>query len=157
MLLPNQTILAVKLPCTSSTPHSKIQAFKLWINSFFSILSRMKVALKWKDSIGTQKGGVRVHYGTKFGWYTVNNHSYLQLFTKIKLSCLQATPLVGRSWKSIRFYWTYLLWFERNLAKDHKDTAKAQQCVIFMWSYQTNCSDDWTENWWVTVKGPSVV
>ena len=85
----------------------------------------------------TQKGGVRAHLGTKIGQNTINTCKvicdYLQNITPIcchthKVDCawLEAEKLVQRQ---VNYQASNLLWFERNRAKDHKDTAKNQQCV----------------------------
>ena len=50
-------------------------------------------------TLGTQKGDVRVHLGTKFGWTTVNTRSYLQFFTKNNTNMLsqpQGKPRMAR-------------------------------------------------------------
>jgi len=85
----NQTIFAMKISSFVSTPHSKFQLnparrfrdmnfqklafflsscfcfffFSSWYESYHKVKTSYLIALKF----ATQKGGVRVHLGTKFG------------------------------------------------------------------------------------------
>ena len=80
-------------------------------------------------------------------WLEYDKHLqiYLRSFTKNNtnmLSRTQGKPWMATSWKLVQKWVNYqtsnLLWFERNQAKDDKDTAKNQWCVIIKWSRITN-------------------
>ena len=81
---------------------------------------------------GTQKGGVRVHIGTNFSENAINICKVICDYSCIKntnmLSNLQDKPRMAKSWKLVQQYFNYwvsnLLWFEKNRAKDHNNTAK---------------------------------
>jgi len=113
-----------------------------WVSSFFlyffSCRQGVTAVIKHKSIIQLplnlvhKKGRIRAHIDTKF-WlqYHKWTQCYKWLFTKNNtnvFSCIQAKPLMGRSWKSPRRqsnYWTSnLLLFERNWAIDHEDAAK---------------------------------
>ena len=64
--------------------------------SCYKTRTRYPIALKF----GTQKGGIKAHLGTNFGWNTINMQSYERLWTKNNtdmLSRLQGKPRMGRS------------------------------------------------------------
>ena len=88
---------------------------------------RYPIALKF----GTQKGGIKAHLGTNFGWNTINRQRVMSDYArKITPICCHAYR-VNRVWEEAENRWVNrltiepqtFLWFERNRAKKQEDTT----------------------------------
>jgi len=126
LLVWNQTIFAVEIPSTISTPHLKFQLnharhlpiYKLayiisLFSSFFHFSFRkgVKVTSKWNQVIWLPWNFVQERWCKGTFWYQVwleyDKHlqSYLRLFTKNNTNmkwCPQGKPHMTRSWKFLQ-------------------------------------------------------
>ena len=135
--IPNLNEIASRVP--------EICDFKNWLSFyvffflFFFFLSHTynncyktrtphPVALKF----GTQKGDIKAHLGTNFGWNTINRQRVMSDYSrKITPICCHAYR-VNRAWEEAENRWANrltiepqtFLWFERNRAKKQEDTTK---------------------------------
>ena len=100
------------------------------------------IALKF----GTQKGGVKAHLGTNFGWNTINRQRVISNYSqKITPICCHAYR-VNRLWEEAKNRWVNRLIIEPQTfcglkeieLKTRKIQRKNQQCVTIMQSRLAN-------------------
>ena len=153
------------MPSNCSTPHSKFernrfarsrdmrlqklaQFLRFFFSSYFSFSCRTltktpyPIALKF----GTQKGGIKAHLGTNFGWNTINRQRVMSDYSrKITPICCHAYR-VNRVWEEAENRWVNRLTIEPQTfcglkeieLKNRKIQRKNQQCVTIMQSRLAN-------------------
>ena len=104
--------------------------------------TRYSIAL----TFGTQKGGIKAHLGTNFGWNTINRQRVMSDYSR------QITPIcchayrVNRVWEEAENRWVNRLTIEPQTfcglkeieLKTRKIQRKNQQCVTIMQSRLAN-------------------
>ena len=95
---------------------------------------------------GTQKGGIKVHLGTKFNWNTINSQGVISNYSqKITPICCHAYR-VSRLWEEAENRWMNRLTIgpktfyglKEIKLKTRKIQQKNQQCVTIMQSRLAN-------------------
>ena len=144
---PNLSEIASRVP--------KICDFKNWLSFFlffFFLSHTYKNSYKTRTpypialNFGTQKGDIKTHLGTNFGWNTINRQSYERLFTPI---CCHAYR-VNRVWEEAENRWVNRLTIEPQTfcglkeieLKNRKIQRKNQQCVTITQSRLANKKND---------------
>ena len=158
------------IPSNCSTPHSKFerncfarsrdmrlqklaQFLRFFFFLFFFFLSHTykncyetqtpyPIALKF----GTQKGDIKAHLGTNFGWNTINRERVMSDYSrKITPICCHAYR-VNREWEEAENRWVNRLTIEPQTfcglkeieLKTRKIQRKNRQCVIITQSRSAN-------------------
>ena len=158
------------MPSNCSTPHSKfernrftrsrdmrLQKLAQFLRSFFFLFfffltHTYKNCYKTQTphpitlTFGTQKGDIKAHLGTNFGWITINRRRVMSNYSrKITPICCHAHS-VNRVWEEAENRWVNRLTIESQTfcglkeieLKNRKIQRKNQQCVTIMQSRLAN-------------------
>ena len=158
------------MPSNCSTPHSKFERnrfarsrdmrlqklaqFLRFFSSYFSFSCRTLTKNCYKTrtpypialKFGTQKGDIKAHLGTNFGWNTINRQRVMSDYSrKITPICCHAYR-VNRVWEEAENRWVNRLTIEPQTfcglkeieLKTRKIQQKNQQCVTIMQSRSAN-------------------
>ena len=154
-----QDNFSVDMPSNCSTPHSKfernrfprsrdmqLQKLAQFLFFFFFLSHTYKNCYKTRTpypialQFGTQKGDIKAHLGTNFGWNTINRQRVMSDYSrKITPICCHAYR-VNRVWEEAENRWVNRLTIEPQTfcglkeieLKTRKIQRKNQQCVTIM-------------------------
>ena len=147
--IPNLSEIASRVP--------EICDFKNWFSFlvFFFLLFFFLLSHTYKNcnktrtlypivlKFGTQKGGIKAHLGTNFGWNTINRQRVMSDYSrKITPICCH-TYRLNRVWEEAENRWVNRLTIEPQTfcgfkLKTRKIQQKNQQCVTIMQSRLAN-------------------
>jgi len=130
--------------------------------SYHKVETDYPIALKFS----TQKGGIRGHFGNKFGWNAINTRQVICDYSRNIIPIFCHAHRVNRTWQEAENWYRGRLTIKPqtfcNLKeielKDHKGTAKKptvcndyenRELLIKCHSSQTNSSAESTKNWCV--------
>ena len=148
--IPNLSGIASSVPeiCDFKNWLSFFVFFLIFLPLFAHLQNCYKTRMPYPISLnfGTQKGGIKAHLGTNFGWNTINRQRVMSNYArKITPICCHAYR-VNRVWEEVENRWVNRLTIEPQTfcglkeieLKTRKIQQQNQQCVTIMQSRLAN-------------------